>query len=565
MGEWALKTLAALVSLMGVVGCGGGPQAAAPRGLGAPLPAPRVAVGELDVHLLLADLPQRATRLGAGQVAIVASSELVEGERIGAFVEVPHDKCLLAYARASSSVDDIDVSAFADEGNPIAADEAPDARPTILFCPPHPDRVYVAVHDASGEGLVALAAQLVPPDRATEIAHSMGARGVIGPGTRPADAWPGLDDHVRVHREGLGGKWEEFRKVAVSVDARVPSYVAFPLEADQCTDAVIVPDEDVAVLEVEAVDEAGHVVARAREGSRDKTLTVCSPLAVSGSLSIRPHVGQGLVAIVLARGKGDTARDLSLKPDIAWSASTLPLESTRAARNAELAKLGYAGPSAAPTGVLVIARRTSVPIDVAGPQGSCTRIDVIGGAPLALLSGTVWDDAGGLVTSGEGAASVTLFACKHGAARLDLEARGRPGPFAVLVRPEKWQNAFFLAHPIAAARMLARAAAGPSFVLEGVASTVRTVSLDATRLVTFDETVGPGKCLRVAAGGEGPGTGIDLRIFDRNGPDELDRSHAEHAVAVRACASETGPRTFRVELRATSGRLDVVVGERIAG
>jgi hypothetical protein len=522
-------------------------------------------VGELDARLLLGDTPARAAHFGASAVSLVASSEAVEGERVGAFVEVPRDMCLLAYARASSSIDDIDLAAYADDGTPVAADEAPDPHPTILLCPPHPDRVYVASHTAGGEGLVAVAAQLVPPDRAGEVGRAVGARGAVGPGTRAAEAWPGLDDHVRAHRDALGGRWEEFRKVALSLDARAPAFVSFPLEANQCTDVVIVPDDDVALLEVEALDEAGHVVARAKEGTREKTLTVCSPVAVGGSLSIRPHVGQGLAAVVLARAKGDIARDLSQKPDIAWSAGVQPLDTTRGQRNQELAKQGYAPPLLSPAGTLVLGRRTQVPLELGGPPGSCSRIDVVGGAPLALLEGTVWDDGGSLVTSADGAASLTLFACARGKARLDLEARGRPGPFAVLVRPERWQNPAFTAHPLAAARMLARASEGPSLILEGQPLNVRALTLDATRLSSFDETVAPGKCLRVAVGAEGPGTGVELRVFDRADTDEVDRSHGERAAAVRACAPATATKNFRIELRPTSGHVDLVVGERISG
>ena len=565
MATWRLACLGAVPALLAsafLVACGAGPQPKPPPAPGAPIPAPRVIAGDLDAHVLLGDLPLRAQHFGAGPVSVVAASEAVEGERLGAFVEIPREMCLLVYARASSSIDDLDVAAFADEGSPIAADEAPDPHPTILFCPPHPDRVYVSAHAATGEGLVALAVQLVPRERASDVGRAVGARGALGQGGRPAEAWPGLDDHVRAHRQELGGKWEEFRKVAVSVDARAPSFVAFPLEADQCTDAVIVPDDDVALLDVEALDDRGRVLARARDGSRDRTLTVCSPISFSGSLSIRPHVGQGLAAVVLGRARGDVARDLSVRPDIAWSASTQSLDSAKTARNAELAKVGYAAPWQAVSGALVIGRRTTVPVDFGHGVG-CSRVDVVGGAPTALVDGAIWDDAGSLVGSGEGVASVTFFACAKGKARLDLEARGRPGPFLALVRHEPWQNAVFSQHPLAAARMLSRAAMGASAMLEGAAATVRSVELEATRLVSFEENVAPGKCLRVAAGAEGEGTGVDLRIFDRASSDELDRSHGERAAGVRACAPEGAQRTVRIEIRASSGKLDAIVGERV--
>ena len=46
----------------------------------------------------------------------------------------------------------------------------------------------------------------------------------------------------------------------------MPTVVSFPVEADQCVDAVLVPGDEVALVEIEAVDDAGRVVARAREG-----------------------------------------------------------------------------------------------------------------------------------------------------------------------------------------------------------------------------------------------------------------------------------------------------------
>ncbi len=549
--------------LLALLGCGG--SAAAVRPPGAPPPAPRVISGNLDSSVLFADLPARASHAGAGPASVVAASETTEGERVGAFVEVPRELCLLAYARASSSVDDVDVAAFGDEGEPIAADDAPDPHPTILFCPPHPGRVYVAARAASGEGLVAVGAQLVTPDHATDVARAVGARGALGPRTRPADSWPGLDDHVRLHREALGGRWEEFRKVAVSVDARAPSYVSFPIEADQCTDAVIVPDEDVAVLEVEVVDETGRAVARARESARDRALTVCSPVTMNGSLMIRPHVGQGLAAVVLARAKGEVANDLSARPEIAWVAPSQSLDVTRAARNAVLAKAGYGPATSASAGTLVIGRRTSLLVNLEAQTGVCSRIDVVGGAPLALIDAAAWDESGSLLSSAQGASAVTLFACGRGKAHLDLEARGRAGPFAELVRPERWQNQAFAQHPLAAARMLGRAAVGPESLLQGTPIAVRSVTLDASRRIAYDETIPAGRCLRVAVGAEGEGTGLELRLFDRGSSDELDRSHAERAVGVRACAPSDGARPVRIELRATSGKLDAVVGERVDG
>jgi hypothetical protein len=511
---------------------------------------------------LFAELPARASQLGAGAVAVIASGETVEGERMGAFVDLPFDECLLAYARASSSVEDVDLAAFDDDGSPVAVDESPDPKPTLMLCPPHPARVYVAAHVVTGEGLVGVATQLVPRDRATDVGRAVGARGAFGGGPRPADAWQGLDDHVRAHREALGGTWDELRKTAVVLDSRVPTVVTFPVEADGCLDAVLVPSDDVALIEVEALDEGGRVVARAADGGNDRTLTVCSPVTFAGSLVIRPHVGRGLAAVVLAKSRGSSGRDLTARPDLLWEPASVPLDAAKAEREGTLARAAYPAATFSTRGELSPGRRTTVALDL-GRTGGCTRIDVVGGAPLALVDARVWSEKGELVTEAEGAWGAVLFACAGGKVRLDLEARGRAGPIAVTARAERWRDAAFAGHPLAAARMMNRAAQGPSRMLAGTPSSVRAQALEPDRMVSWMEPVAANQCLQVSVGAEGEGTGLELRAFDAATGDELDRSHAQRAVGVLACAEASAPRNVRFELRTTAGKLDVIVGERL--
>ncbi len=560
-----MKRLVVLVATLALSACLRGRSHSDAPHVSGPLGAPRVVAGELEAKGLLEDLPARVQSAGAGPVSIVAAGEAYEGERLGAFVDVPADACLLAYARASKSVDDLDVAVFSDEGTPLAIDEAPDAHPTTMLCPPHPDRVYVAAHTASGEGLVAVAAQLVPKLNASAVGRVAGARGSTGEGPRPADSWPGLDEMVREHRKALGGAWEETRKVALSVDARAPTLTALVLGADECADAVVFPSEDVALLDVEVLDDDGRTIARARESGKARTVTLCSPIAITGSLAIRPHVGRGLAAVVIARAHGEVARDLTARPEIAWVAPAESVDAARSRRNDALAKLGYDAPSTTTNGTLALGRRTSLTIDTrVVPARGCARIDVVAGAPLAYVDATLWTDAGRFVGAAEGANGVTLFACTHGSLRLDLETRGRPGPFTTLVRAERWSDPAFAMSPLAAARMISRAAKGPDTVHEGKASSARAVSLDPSRVETWTEAIAPGKCLSVAAGGQGEGTGLELRVLDAATLADLDRSHAHDAVGVRACAPEDAPVSARFELRVTSGKLDVVVGERVA-
>jgi hypothetical protein len=551
-----------LVLVLVLDACAGKAALPPPSSTPAPLAAPSVVGGSLEARTLLGDTPLKAQRYGAGPLAIVASGPMAEGERLGAFVDIPQDACLLAYGRASPSLEDIDLAAFADEGSPLAVDESPDPRPTLLLCPPHPDRVYVAAHAASGEGLCVIAAQLVPRDRAVDVGRAVGARGALGGSPRTPEAWPGLEDQVRAHRATIGGPWEDQRRVALAVDARAVSAVAFSVDEGGCTDALVVPDEDVALVDVEVVDAEGRLVARAKDGGASRAVTVCSPVALSGSLQVRPHVGRGLVAVVLGKVKADGARDLLTRPEVAWVAPAQSLDATRAARNAVLAKAGYAPPTAALGGQVQLGRRTTVTLDLV--TGSCTRIDVVAGAPLALVEASAWDDAGALLASGEGADGTTLFACGRGKARIDLATRGRPGPYAVLVRPEKWRDPAFAAHPLAAGRMLGRSATVPAWLHEGAAGAVRALTLDAAHQSVQSANIPAGKCLRVALGAEGEGTGLELRMYDAVSGDELDRSHGQNAASVRACAGAAA-RSVRLDVRATAGKLDGVLGERIVG
>lgn len=571
MGAAPVKTerivfvLAAASIAMGgavVPGCAASPRALEARE--AAPGAPAVVRGELDGRALFADTPARAIRLGAGPPSLVTAAPGIDNEWMGAFVDVPREDCLLAYARGAPSIQDIDVAIYSEEGTSLAVDEGRDVHPTVLLCPPHPDRVYVAAHVVEGEGLAAVGTQLVPKDRATIMARALGARGILGDEPRPADAWPGLDEAVHAHRAALGGQWEEMKRVALPVDARVPTYVSVGLGPDQCVDAVIVPDEDVALLDVELVDGEGRVLGRASEGAGARTLTLCSPVAVAGTVSVRPHVGRGLAAVVLARATGDVTKDLTVRPQVAWVPAAEPLDAARRDREEILGKYGYGAAVATATGTLVLGRRTSVPLDLKSSEGSCSRVDVVAGAPLALMSGRIWSETGSLEASGESAGSLTLFGCAKSAARLELEARGRPGPFAVTVRPERWADPAMGGAPLAASRMLARAAIGPDELLEGKAGPVRAIALDEARVESFAEIVPEGKCLRVVVGVEGEGAGASLRAFDvSGGGEEIDRAESPRGAAVQVCARDDKPRPVRIEARASAGRLRAVVGERV--
>lgn len=546
-----------------------GLSACAPRATGAPkphapLPAPRVANETLTSVPLLGDLPNRVVAVGGGPPSVLVSAPLVEGERAGAFVDVPKDLCLLAYARGASSLDDLDLAAFSDDGNPVAVDEGPDPAPAVLVCPPHPARLFVAVHAAGGQGLAAVAAQFVRRGNEAVVARIASAKGALGGAARTSEAWPGLEDRVRAHRASLGGTWSEIRRVAVDVDARMVSSVAFAIDEGSCTDALVVPDPDVALVDADVLDASGRLLGRLGDVPAGRAVTVCSPMAIAGSLQIRPHVGRGLVAVVLSRSTPSSLRGSGMEsaPFVAWAAPVVGVDAARTAVEAALTNAGYGPPLTVSTGQLTLGRRAVLPVDL-GTKG-CRRLDVVAGAPLALVDGAVWADDGALLARAEGSAGATFFACGHGKARLDLGTSGRPGPYALTVRAEPWTSDVFAAYPLAASRMLDRASSGPHAMFEGTPGAVRHAVLEADREYVENATISAGACLTVAIGAQGEGAGVEARLVDAVDGTELDRTHGERDGRVRACAGDA-PKTVRLEAHATAGRLDAVVGPRVVG
>lgn len=543
--------------------CASVPPAQGPRGAaGTPLPAPGVGSGTLDAWRVLGDVPDRALRLGAGKPSLVASGLAVENDWIGGFVEVPLDECVLAYARAAISVTDVDVAVYSDDGAILAADEERDAHPTVVLCAPHPLRVYVAGHVAEGEGFVAVGADLVAKDRATMVAQGLAVHGSLEQASLPPDVGPGLDDAVQMRHLELGGQWEEVRRFALTLDARVPAYVTITIDAGHCVDAFVVPGDDIGPLDAEIADADGRTLSRSRDGSGPRGLIVCSPVAMTGSLAVRPHIGRGVAAIVLARADAEVYRDISERPEVAWFAPRRSLQAAKVLHEAALASAGYVAPVAVHAGLLALATRSLIPIDDQASDGACLRVDVTGGDPLALVDARLWSDGGALLASDEAPSSVLLFACARGMGRLELEARGRPGPFSLSVRPERWRDAAFEHAPLAASRMLARAVLGPERVLQGNERSVRVVSLDAVNMVSWNETIPPDRCVRVSVGVEGEGEGVEIRVFDQTNV-EVDRGEGPEAVMVRACASGAVGRQVRFEMRASAGNLKAVVGERL--
>lgn len=531
------------------------PAKPAPAGQG-PLPA---GDGRLDGQRLLAEDAALAIAAGAGPLRILGADIASEGDRIGAFVEIPEGECLVALARPSPTIGDVDLFAFEDDGSPFATDESPNQGGTILVCPPHPRRLYVVARVMAGVGLLSVGVQSVPAAKAEAVTAAVRARGRPGEDTGRLDAWPGLESKVREHRAAVGGKWEDVRRVAVPVTPRATSRISIALDPDRCADILLAPSEEVTSLDAVVEDARGRVIARTRERGRDRSAVVCAASRAEISVAMRPRASQGLVAVIIARSAPGASAEVALTTFADHVTQPRDLPEARGALERALAGHGYGPPRLAGTSSARTGQRATVAVDV--PAG-CARVDVVAGKPLGAFRADLWDDQSTLVTQAYGGAQATFFACgKGGSWRADVEALDAPGPFAVEVRKEKTAPAALVAHPLAAARLLGRLEAAGTPVDASAAQSAQVLPLDAAALRTTTFAVPVNACIEVIAALDAGGQGLDMRVIDGT-TSESSLVRGATVASDRLCAGGA-PKSGKAELRLSAGKADALVLTRV--
>ena len=492
-----------------------------------------------------------------GQLALEAAST---GDRVGRVYAAPPDLCVLVVARASPSVADLDVHVYGDDGAVLGADEAPDDEPSVLICPPRPERLFVAARVAAGYGMVALAAYPVPEARARAVARALNLRdeatGDIQSG------WPGLDALVHAHREELGGEWLEVRRTAIPLEPRVGTRMSTAVDANACLDIIVLPAPEVAHLEVVVETMDGRTVGRASPSGRSRTLLVCSSEQTPLTIVARPEDGRGLGAVVLSKsepGKNPSVPDDTVK---LYASPVLSLDETREQIANQLEDSGYQPARLVGSGTLASDHRRSTPIQLGG---GCTRVDVLVAPPASGVEAWLWSQQGALLAHGRGGASTALYGCgPPGSARLDLATLGQPGPYAIEARAAPGVPSVLTSHPLASSRLI------DQLWVRGVLKDVRhigaprAVTLSPTQLTRVNILVPVRRCVEVALA-LGPGaTGAEIRLLDGADGSELELARGTFATSARACALKQ-PTTLQAvaELRSAAGSTTALFATRM--
>src|SRR5689334_22023869 len=185
-----------------------------------------------------------------GSSVLLAVEAGIAGDRISTLLELPKQDCAVVIARGSASVEDLDLLAYGEDGTPLGSDEAADREPSLLICPPHPGRILVAARIAQGHGIVAVGSEAVAPAVAAKAAERYRVKPRDASDPLRLKAWPGLDELVLRERARVGGRFQDLRRVALALDASVPTTLPASIEAGRCIHALFIPSDDVSHLDV---------------------------------------------------------------------------------------------------------------------------------------------------------------------------------------------------------------------------------------------------------------------------------------------------------------------------
>lgn len=505
--------------------------ACAPKPAPKPPPAQPARFGRVDTP---PDTKEYLKAPSGRQSEVLAVQAGVAGDRVSSLFEVPENECAIVIARATSSVDDVDLFAYGEDGAVLGSDESADKTPSLLICPPHPRRVFLAARIAAGHGLVAIGAERVPLEDAERAAAAYGVRYRPGEIARRLSVWPELEERLEQHRRNVGAAWIDVRRVAVPLDARTPTRVSASVARQRCLDALILPSDEVASLDVSILDADGRILGRAQNFGRDRFAIVCSPAETTLTLELRPRSGVGLAVVMLSRSQEGSENDLdprALKSEIYPSRS---VGEERTLLAGKLTTQGYGAPRLLGSGTLPLGRRISRVLDL--PAG-CSRLDLVAGTPLRGVRVWVYSESGALLASGDGA-SPALFVCgKARRVRYDAEALSRPGPFAIELRHEREIPKVLLEQPLAASRLLERMIERGVIVNPRRVGAVYEHKLSSTALERRTLMVPAGRCLDLTlATGDG-GSGVELRVLDQATLEELAIGRGAGTAQARACAT----------------------------
>lgn len=489
---------------------------------------------------------------------IVGVEAGVAGDHIGALVDLPNASCAVFIGRGTDTIEDLDLMVYGEDGAELGLDEGADNTPAVLVCPPHPARVYVSARIAAGHGMVALGVERMPPQDAERAASTYHAHQRAGEGDARLANWPGLAERIAEHRSRLGGNWTDVRRIAVPLDARIPTRLSASVEEQRCLHALVLGSDELSHIELSAIDQNGRILGRAGSFGRDRSLVVCSSLSTPLSFELRPQGGRGVAVLVLSQSDAASSADFedALRID---RYATGSLDDARQKNDKRLEGLGYAKAKVLKSGTLQPGRLDSVAFAL--PKG-CARLDVLAAAPIRDLSVRLWSADDALIAESGARATPVLFACGSGGpVRLDTESLARPGEYSIELRVEPEPAPLLQASPLAASRLLAHMLEHGLIRSGTQAGKITLHHLTPEHLETEQLLVPFGRCLDFTVGLGVGSSGVEVRLVDETSGEELALARGTSATSARVCAFDAragGTIHARAELRVDAGKSEAL-------
>lgn len=496
---------------------------------------------QADANKLLKDVARAALGAGAHELVVLGYGAASPGDRVEAMVHIPKAACALFVSRGTTTVEDLDLHIYGDDGSQHGVDESPDALPTLLLCPEIDVRLFASARVAQGDGLVALGVHTVARGDAQAVAQAVGARNFAMGVVPLEEPWPGLLDALQKRRASLGGTWLDQRRVALPLDSRVPTHLTVDVPAGRCLDALVLPDPETSGLQLTVLDDKGRIFARGDAlGQRQATLLCSNQTDTSLTIELRPYAGRGVAVAAFSVSTGAVS-SLDLSPDVGLS---LVDEGQASEDYARLSAPLWKKQWQLERGQIVSAQTT---------LKGCHRIDLTPDKQLLDYQALVWNSGGELLAETESRRGVPLFVCVDGPIRIDLLAQGRSGELTLELRKGEQPAEVLQDNPLAASRLLSRAHSTGHLLAPEDIGRVTAIDISSTKLGRVSLSLPALHCQTLLVAGGHGAFGLEGRVLDLENGLEIDRSVGRTALQLRACAPPGGDLKAVLEVRATSG------------
>jgi hypothetical protein len=360
---------------------------------------------------------------------------LTTGGRMTHPIELPRRSCATLVSIASPGVRDMDAAIYSPEGELLAADSQPDARPTIQLCTGNEQRMlYYAVHVYEGAGSFLMVPFVGPQEMLEQAADVLGVKPVVA---RLDGADFETKTRVSAFRDGLRRRGFDHVQAPLPVALLEDQRLRVPLgvEPGRCYTAAGFALEGLHDVNLRVLDEEGFEISRDQSPEMDASAQFCADRNAQFAVELHGKKGAGESLFLLLGGDasgigGISALWLGERP--LARASTVPLEQVVADLGARAARAGFRGGKTLRQGRLMPGEAVAEPAVI--PAGRCVRVHAAGGEGVRMLALRALDAQGATLQAIEGEATTTyvhLCSTETMPVRLQVHALAGSGRYAL--------------------------------------------------------------------------------------------------------------------------------------